>query len=190
MALELQAVSEAIAEDRDQLAFMIETHHRVVEGLTEIMEAQASAAAAGRNRVTVPDSLLFTAIVTPTFDPSLGAIHVLLESGRFALIRDPELRQLLGGWQERLVDVNEHKDRDVRFGSDEVWPRLLFDASHEDVVGLLRTDGAYWRAFHSGTERTVPLPSGTYDLPTADDNRSVLSVKRALSEARFASSSR
>ena len=181
MVLELRAVSEAFEGDKQQLEFMIDTHRRVVAGLGEILAMQAAAASAGRDRVTVPDSLLFTVLLTPTFDPSLGALRVLIDSGRFALIQDRDLRQSLAGWQERLLDANEYQERNIRFGTDDVWPRILYDARHEEASGLLEVAGAYWDAFWSGVGRDAPLPSGTYELFTQDDYRTVIMIKRGTS---------
>jgi len=65
---------------------------------------------AGRNEVTVPDSLLFSLFVNTSYDATLGTLGEAQSAGRLGLIRNQPLRGTLSAWQGLLEDAQEEAE--------------------------------------------------------------------------------
>lgn len=81
------------------------------------------------NRILVPkDSilkLLLTHIYTPTFDPELGALNEILNTGKMEIIKRQELRNHISSWN-RYMDELDEVDKRLIYLDDNVKTPLYF----------------------------------------------------------------
>lgn len=133
----LAGLQAEFEQNRAPLDERISNHERLAAG------AHALAAlldAADGDSVTVPDSLLITLVVTPTFDPTLGTLEEAQSSGRTRLIRDGELRRRLRAWQGLWVDAREEEQWSLQLVQDELYPALARDVA----LNRLMDEGGPW----------------------------------------------
>ena len=112
----------------------------------------------GASRATVPDSLILSLFVSPTFDPTLGALAEAQSSGRTGLIRDAELRALLGAWPGLLRDAREEE----RLAQELVQNGLYTALTGTVNIADLMTEGGAWLAGRPsaalrGSETSLPV---------------------------------
>ena len=72
----------------------------------------------------VPDTTVWLAHITPTFDPSLGAIDALIASGRMSVVDNPELSRRLAGLRGRVGDAVEEQVQAMEIHFARVLPEL------------------------------------------------------------------
>lgn len=70
------------------------------------------------------DTLLFDVTYAPTFDPGSGRLHALIASGEVGMIRNPELRDHLSGWQGMVDEVRDNQIAMREFILGEIVPYL------------------------------------------------------------------
>ena len=150
----LAALLAEFEANRAPLELRIDNHERLGAGqdaVADLLDAR------GGSSVPVPDSLLITLLITPTFDPTLGALEEAQSSGLTSLIRNAELRRRLRGWRGRWQDVREEEQLNLRLVQDELYPALARSVSLNALMGL----GGPWMA----GERTGALRSGSIAVP-------------------------
>ena len=142
-------------QNRPRLDVRIDNHERLAAGqhaLAALLDA------AGADSATVPDSLLITLFVTPTFDPTLGTLDEAQSSGRTRLIRNDELRRRLRGWQGLWLDAREEEQLSLQLVQDELYPVL---ARHVRLNRLMDEGGPWINGTPTETLRasstTVPV---------------------------------
>ena len=74
--------------------------------------------------LTVPDSLIMSALTGPTYEPSTNALDAALASGEIELIRNQELRSQLAIWRRTLSDTAEDEIEVRRITNEQVVPEL------------------------------------------------------------------
>lgn len=124
-------------QNRAPLDERISNHERLAAGqhaLAAVLDA------ADGDSVTVPDSLLITLLVTPTFDPTLGTLEEAQSSGRTRLIRDGGLRRRLRAWQGLWLDAREEEQWSLQLVQDELYPALARDVA----LNRLMDEGGPW----------------------------------------------
>lgn len=181
--LEMQSVREDLALARDELAFFVETHRRKAASAERLIEMQQTAALAGESSVTVSDSLVVALYMSPTYDPPLGGIRVLVNSGRMALVQTEELRTALSGWEDRVVDAKEDEIWAKDFILDRVWPRLIYDGPPAQSARIAELNVEFWNRQTDVEAREIPLTSRPFSLATDDEMHGVLLLTQSFSVA-------
>lgn len=120
-----------------QLALRISNHERLSSGSGALAGMLQRA---GPELVTVPDSLLITLLITPTFDPTLGTLEEAQNSGRTSLIQNAELRRLLSSWSGQARDVREEEQLSLQLVQREFYPSL----GRLVVLADLMAEGGSW----------------------------------------------
>jgi hypothetical protein len=161
---QLGSVQGEVLGNRDRILFQVDLMERMIVAGESLVEAIDSAASEG-GVVSVPDTIAWLPLNTPTLDASLGAIDALVGSGQLALIRDPALRSLLAGLRDRIEDAVEEQTQAMMVYHDHLFPRLI-DAGYRapPVVGQSLVD--YW------AERVPGRPArsfGEVEFPTRPD---------------------
>ena len=138
-----------------QLALRISNHQRLAANAEALADALSGS---GASQATVPDSLLLSLFVAPTFDPTLGALEEAQSSGGTGLIQNAELRVLLSAWPGLLRDAREEE----RLAQELVQNGLYSALTATVNVADLMTEGGAWltgqpsETLH-GSERSVPV---------------------------------
>jgi hypothetical protein len=99
-----------------------------VRGSNQRIEATAEAVSvaleANSTTVAVPLVDVVQLIRTPTYDPPLGELRSLVQSGQVSLIRDADLRNALATWETFVADLNDESELQVAFIYEEFIPFL------------------------------------------------------------------
>ena len=98
--------------------------------------------------VSVPDSLLVTAVNAPVFAPSRAALDAMLATGRLGLIRNQGLREALAAWLQRLDLTNAHEVLVRDIVANQVVPLLGRQTSLAEVHEKVRA----WNARGDGSD--------------------------------------
>ncbi|MEJ2547442.1 MAG: hypothetical protein P8125_06440 [Gemmatimonadota bacterium] len=120
-----------------QFEFYFGWHQRIEASVGQTLETARGALKAGLPRVTLPDTALALAYLSPTFDPRLGTLEGLLSSGRLRLIRDPALRHALASWNGLLREATEEETKGLRHVADQLDPVLRTRMDVSGPLGLL-----------------------------------------------------
>lgn len=147
---------EEFRANEAQLDTRIENHRRLANGADELVRVLSLATV---EVINVPDTLLFSLFIVPTFDPTLGTLEEARHSGRTRLIRDPGLRSELGAWPGRLRDVREEEQLALELVQDQFFAVIGDRVSLWDLMEL---GGAWLAGAPAGRlESTRPVPPGT-----------------------------
>ena len=162
-----------------QLALRISNHQRLATNAAALVAALAGS---GASQATVPDSLLLSLFVSPTFDPTLGALEEAQSSGRTGLIRSTDLRALLGGWPGSLRDAQEEE----RLAQELVQNGLFAALTGTVYVADLMTEGGAWLGGQPSetlrsSETSVPVTPALANFSRRREVRNRLAA-RELSE--------
>ena len=74
--------------------------------------------------VMVPDSLLFSVLGGPTFEPATNTLDAALASGEIEIIRSSRLRSELAQWRRALADTGEDEREVRRITNEQLVPLL------------------------------------------------------------------
>jgi len=74
--------------------------------------------------VMVPDTLVFSILGGPTFEPATNTLDAALASGEIEIIRSSELRSELAQWKRALADTGEDEREVRRITNEQVVPLL------------------------------------------------------------------
>ena len=138
---QLGSVQAEVRGNRDLVLFQVDLMERMIAAGEALGVAMDSAAHSG-GTVTVPDTLVWLPLNTPTLDASLGAIDALVASGQLALIPDPALRSRLAGLRDRIEDAVEEQEQALAVYYDHSYPRLI-DAGYR-TAPLLQSILDFW----------------------------------------------
>ena len=158
---QLGSVQEEVRGNRDLVLFQVDLMERIVGAGRELVEAMDSGASQGE-LVSVPDTLVWLSLNTPTLDASFGAIDALVSSGQLALIPDPALRSRLAGLRDKIEDAVEEQEQALTVYYDHSYPRLI-ESGYRTSPVLLESIFDYW------TERVPGRPArsfGMVEFPT------------------------
>jgi hypothetical protein len=103
-------------EDRLQLA------RRMAEGnghFLDLVEGETLP-----TTLTIPDTLVFSVLGGPTFEPATNTLDAALASGEIEIIRSRELRAELAEWNRILADTGEDEREARRITNEQVVPLL------------------------------------------------------------------
>ena len=131
---QLGSVQAEVQGNRDLVRFQVDLMERMIDAGEALGVAMDSAAHSG-GTVTVPDTLVWLSLNTPTLDASLGAIDALVASGQLALIPDPAHRSRLAGLRDRIEDAVEEQEQALAVYYDHSYPRLI-DAGYRTAPVL------------------------------------------------------
>ncbi len=109
--------------------------------------------------LSVPDSLILSALTGPTYEPNTNALDAALASGEIELIRNRELRSLLATWRRTLSDTSEDELEVRRITNEQVVPQLSASISLAPYFANVLT----WTGgdpFGPGSALEDTLPSG------------------------------
>ncbi len=154
---EQELLSSLLTEFRsneEQLALRINNHQRLAANAGALADALAGS---GATEATVPDSLLLSLFVSPTFDPTLGTLEEAQNSGRTGLIQNRELRALLGAWPGLLRDAREEERLAQELVQNDLYTVL---AGTVYVADLMQDSGGWVTGGQAsempGSQRSVP----------------------------------
>lgn len=133
----LEGLLVEFRENQEQLALRISNHERLAAGSREVARLLQDA---GASTVTVPDTLLITLMITPTFDPRLGTLEEAQNAGRTNLIRNSELRAALSSWSGQWRDVSEEEQLSGGLVDREFFPAVGRSVSLAHLMG----EGSSW----------------------------------------------
>lgn len=89
---------------------------------------------------TVPDANLDTLInamnVRTSFDPYVGTLNELLNSGSISVIKNEELRRLISSWSSYIDEVRQEEDQVDVMLDDYVIPYLIDNAAMADWMNI------------------------------------------------------
>ena len=74
--------------------------------------------------VIVPDSLMFSVLGGPTFEPATNTLDAALASGEIEIIRSSRLRSELAQWRRALADTGEDEREVRRITNEQLVPLL------------------------------------------------------------------
>lgn len=137
---ERELLTNLVREFRDnesRLTVRLANHQQLAAAADELAGRLSSAR--GR-RTAVPDSLLLSLLITPTFDPTLGTLEEAQSSGRTRLIRNAELRARLGAWTGLWRDAREEERLAWELVQDQMYPVI---ANTTDVSDLMELGGRW-----------------------------------------------
>jgi len=134
---EREAIAQLAADFRANAA-RLDTVRGVHEAaLDAAYELLARAGMGGQPRSSSPTAeLVCVSLRAWTYDPTLGGINSLIQSGRLGILRDDALRVAVAGWPDLVEDLN----------GDEV---LESDNTFRAVAPYLITKGAMFDALRS-----------------------------------------
>ena len=97
---------------------------------------------------------------TWTYDPVVGGLNSLIQSGRLGILQEDSLRVALAGWPDIVTDLRENENEEWRFTFPVLNPLLVEIGLAEDLFGA------------AGRLRRIDLTSGAPDLrPLLSDPR-------------------
>ncbi|MCI0433198.1 MAG: hypothetical protein L0271_06045 [Gemmatimonadetes bacterium] len=103
--LVLGAQEDEFLQARAELEERLGLHQRIAGSLRSTLNALQESRTRGQAFATVPDTALACAWVPPTTQLALGTLNGWLTSGRFGLLRNRELRNVLPGLDHMLGEL-------------------------------------------------------------------------------------
>ncbi|HSM05077.1 MAG TPA: hypothetical protein VK858_10635 [Longimicrobiales bacterium] len=79
----------------------------------------------GPGDVDVSPDLVWAFVSTWTYDPVMGGLNSLIQSGRLGILRDDTLRVALAGWPDIVADLRENEEEEWRFTFQVLNPFLV-----------------------------------------------------------------
>jgi hypothetical protein len=175
MREQLGSVEAEVRENRELVLFQVDLMERIIGASTALVAALDSAGPSART-ITIPDSMAWLPLNTPTLDASLGAIDALVASGQLAQIRDPEVRTRLAGLRDRIEDAVEEQDQAVTVFYDHLYPRLV-DQGYRTSSVIEESIFDFWAERIPGR----PVRSfGTVECPVDPSLAELLGERRRL----------
>lgn len=133
---DLSNIASELEENRAQVIYHLDMAHRMAEALDALYALIDTNGPAP----LVPDTTVWLAHITPTFDPSLGAIDALIASGRMSVVDNPELSRRLAGLRGRVGDAVEEQVQAMQIHFTRVLPELD-DLDHQAIRHI---SDAFW----------------------------------------------
>ena len=104
---DLVSVAAEVQTNIETAGFHIALANRIVDSSADLLEALR--AAPDGEDVAVVDTLVWWQTMTPTYEPSLGAIDAVAASGRMSAIEDRELSRRLASLRSVIEDAVEEE---------------------------------------------------------------------------------
>ena len=153
--------------NRDRLPGRAALHQRTVRATTALLAAVRSVQPG--QIVVVQDTLLLPTILHNTFDPSMGTLEALLQSGDLHLISDLGLRKSFAEWPARVLDATENETMLRSITAPRYRDLLMEDVDIAGVIELLDSNDI------SGPIRST----GTVEIHASTQMASLLGELRA-----------
>lgn len=168
---DLASVAAEIRANIEVAGFHIALANRVADASGELLRALR--AAPDGEDVAVVDTLVWWQTMTPTYEPSLGAIDAVAASGRMSAIEDRELSRRLASLRSSIEDaVEEEYEAQTYFEAIQA-PRVF---AHLDFSDL-----HYITDQFVGAAMTEPLESRqSVAYPNSPEIRSAIEYRRYL----------
>ncbi|MGD1847594.1 MAG: DUF6090 family protein [Salibacteraceae bacterium] len=106
------------------------------------------------------DSVSFHLLRTnydPTFDPSNGVTTELLNSGKFYLLQNEELKGHLTSWSGAVAELAEQEELTARFVYEEYMPYLIEHFEHRSIL-TSKYDSKMQKLYTQGTSKKLNVP--------------------------------
>lgn len=132
----LRRLSVEFAENRDRLGEMRTPEQTAprLAALHEILQSMPG----DTESVAIPDTLLAALLGTGTFDRITPVLDGLLRSGRYELIRDPQVRETIATWERWHAQLVEREEFQRAFVDTRLSPAL---ATRGDMSRIFRSPG-------------------------------------------------
>ena len=181
-----QQLGREIRQELLNVQLELDTNVKLAEFQIDMMERAVTASdslvatmesAVGEATVNTPDTLVWLASATASFNASLGALDALIASGRLAAIDDPAMRLRLAGLRSLVEDAVETQGwgRDLFFNQQYV---LEYNSPGYDSAPVGQVGTAFFSA-----ERVVGRPlisQGHLDYPNTRPLRSLIRQRASL----------
>jgi hypothetical protein len=96
----------------------------------------------------------------PTFDPANGVTNELLNSGKFYLIQNDELKSQLTSWSGAVGELTEQEQLTAKFVYEQYLPYLIENFDHRSTMNQT-TDEQMNELFTKGKSKTLNVPRKT-----------------------------
>lgn len=156
-----------------ELEFRLAFHQRIEQSVRSTLSALRPREGVSPF-VTLPDTVIGWAYVTPTTQLSLGTLDGLIQSGRLSILRDAELRNALAGWAGVLGELTEEELRSRDYLDNHLDPVLR---SRVNLSPFVNTP--LWNLLLAG-DVTAPEFAGESRLPVDLEMIGVFSMRLAL----------
>ena len=168
---DLASVAAEIQTNIEVAGVHIALATRIADSSTELLRALR--AAPEREHIAVVDTLVWWQTMTPTYEPSLGAIDAVAASGRMSAIRNRELSRRLASLRSSLEDAVEEEYEAQSYFEAIQAPRVFARLDLSDLHYL--TDQFV------GSAMREPLESRqVVDHPNSTEIRSAIEYRRYL----------
>lgn len=154
---ERESIAQLTADFRTNVA-QIQTirsvHEAALDACYEIL-ARARADEQSQTDATTAD-LVFRSLRSWTYDPLLGGINSLIQSGNLGLLRNDSLRVAVAAWPDVVEDLSDDERTETRILFEQTAPYLINKGAMTDVLlacGMI-----------SASEFFQPLPIKVPDL--------------------------
>ena len=177
LELELTSIREEMLANHEHLSIWRDVHARIVSSVDAVLAVADTNSEIGE--AAVYDSLLAGTSLTPTTNPSSGAVQLVINSGRLALLESIELRLALSGWEDAVKDVSEDETAAYAYQIEHGLAWMQANWSSEVYQRNRSINSLLWRSFGEGealpnTESVIPLP---------DAYRNLLNTRRSFADA-------
>ncbi|MCB9232817.1 MAG: hypothetical protein H6581_14190 [Bacteroidia bacterium] len=168
----MQGILDEFLHNQEQLSLKIAQHGVVIRAAQRLLQFTGP-----DFQGQAPDSvypLLNEVIQSHTFNPEMGELNALLNSGNLKLIEDNDLGVRLAAWPGKLEDAQEEEDR----GVEQVWNTIIpyFNTKIPMLNLLPYTDGFSGAASSRHRVDFVPLFRDPY-FENLLENRIVISLR-------------
>ena len=173
---EERATLEALETDfraaRERILFYRHLQARILHSVGAVGDSMGVAWNGGRRAITVADTALGMAYISPTTSVTLGTLDGVVASGRLGIFRNPRLRSALASWGSNLAELAEEEEdaRDLVHGD---MDRVL--RARMATQGLWNTGGGLLVGSLDPTEL-----SGGRRLPVDTEVLGVFQLRRNL----------
>ncbi len=134
-AEEKEAIVQLIADfeaNAKQLQTIRNKHETALDAAYEIL-ARGGMGGTPRSEATTAE-LVYLSLRSWTYDPVLGGINSLIQSGRLGILSNSELRVALAGWPDIVRDLTSDEWTENRTTFQQVAPFLIENAAMYDVL--------------------------------------------------------
>jgi hypothetical protein len=155
---ERAAIAQLSADFRsnaDRLAAIKGIHQQALDASYEIL-AIADLGGQRRGSHSTPELVLLS-LRTWTYDPALGGINSLVQSGRLDILRNDSLRVAVAAWPDIVQDLNEDERFERTFLFERLSPYLM---TRGVMLDMLASNGRL--------DGIVPRPDADIELLISD----------------------
>jgi hypothetical protein len=132
---EQEAIAQLLDDFRsnaEHLAIIRNVHETALDAAYEIL-ARAGMGGQPRSEATTAE-LVYLALRSWTYDPTLGGTNSLIQSGRLNILSDSSLRVALAGWPNIAKDLTDDEWLENRTTFEQIGPYLISKGAMYDAL--------------------------------------------------------